>query len=622
MGPLRLLATSYTDISVKQRGCKMQKSRYSLIRGRNAASDSASGIDQSALASDPIPCDRVSQSEVGAPEPKGEAISDGSSGLVADSRILAAGTLVSRITGFGRVTTIAAVLGPTYFCNLYQASILIPNVIFTMLGGSLTAAILVPSLVKWIDGGDKLSVRRVASGYLGLTTAFLSVAVIFCVVCAPLLLRLVTAAVHDPQISQQQQHVGWPLLLMLLPQILLYGIAATGAAVQIAHGHFAVAGVAPALENLGVIAVLIASAMLFGFGTDLDTVTMPQLALLGLGSTAAVGIHAAVQWWGAYRLGVSLMPWAGWRDPDVKRIISILFRSSGYSALYNLPDIVAYVVAGRIPGGIIAFQVGQKLTSLPEALSAIPLSRAQLPRLARSFNENDAIAFHSILNRSLALARFITLPSGLLFIMISEPLARALAFGQMANPAGISIIAACIASLGLCVIGHAALAICTTASYARLNTTEPLKAITLRAGLSTIGMVLALGAFDGVALLWAIGFSYSAATLVSAGYLLWSFQGSVPAAPMHPIRQFITELLISVISIIPAVFTAALLKRFFEVDQYDASPAMAVVTATAAVAVSVIVYLAIQWMRGSSEFRSLFTGTRAVNLHDTSERRP
>ncbi len=39
--------------------------------------------------------------------------------LAAHSRTVALGTLVSRITGFGRVAALAAVLGPTYFGNLF-----------------------------------------------------------------------------------------------------------------------------------------------------------------------------------------------------------------------------------------------------------------------------------------------------------------------------------------------------------------------------------------------------------------------------------------------------------------------------------------------------------------------
>jgi peptidoglycan biosynthesis protein MviN/MurJ (putative lipid II flippase) len=80
------------------------------------------------------------------------------------------------------------------------------------------------------------------------------------------------------------------------------------------------------------------------------------------------------------------------------------------------------VVAGRIPGGVIAFQIGQAVSFLPVALSAAPLAAAQLPRLSRNFNEKNETAFRSTFRQSLALARFVALPTGVVFVMISETL--------------------------------------------------------------------------------------------------------------------------------------------------------------------------------------------------------
>ena len=533
-----------------------------------------------------------------------------SAGLVADSRKVAAWTLVSRITGFGRVATMAAVFGPTYFGNLYQASNYLPNFIVAVLGSSLVAAVLVPPLVKWIDIRDEISVRRVANGFLGVTTAVLSVVLILSVFGAPLLLTLLTAAVDDPQVRQHELQVGWPLLAMLLPQILLYSVAATGTAVQNAHGRFAIAAAAPALENLGTIAVLSASALLFGFGTDLDTVTTPQLVLLGMGSTAAVGMHAAVQWWGAHRLGVTLVPQAGWRDPEVRRLIWIAIRSSGYTTLYWLTTLGAAVVAGRIPGGVIAFQIGQNFSLLPVALSAYPLAAAQLPPLSRSFNERNEIAFHSLLSQGLDLARFVALPSGVLYVLMSETLARVVAFGQMADPAGVLMIAACIASLGPGVIGDAAVALWTSASYARRNSSIPFRAATVRAAVALTGMALALTAVDGIAILWMIGLSISAANLAAAGYFHRRLTRPLSATPLHRSRHLISELAASVISIVPGMFMANLLKRAVGNPYYDIGVALA------ALSISATFYFAIQWLRGSSELKSLFSGIRLPKKSD------
>ena len=54
-------------------------------------------------------------------------------------------------------------------------------------------------------------------------------------------MRLLTLGVTDPATAAGQRRVGWLLLVMFAPQILLYVVAGTGAAVMNAHGRFALA---------------------------------------------------------------------------------------------------------------------------------------------------------------------------------------------------------------------------------------------------------------------------------------------------------------------------------------------------------------------------------------------
>ena len=83
---------------------------------------------------------------------------------------VAAWTVVSRVTGLGRMVAIAVVLGPTYLGNTYQATSLVPNLVFEFLTGSLLASILVPSLVRHISQHGLARAEQVARGFLGIST--------------------------------------------------------------------------------------------------------------------------------------------------------------------------------------------------------------------------------------------------------------------------------------------------------------------------------------------------------------------------------------------------------------------------------------------------------------------
>ncbi|HYG86286.1 MAG TPA: lipid II flippase MurJ [Azospirillum sp.] len=536
----------------------------------------------------------------------------GSSTLVADSRTVAGWNLVSRITGFGRVAIMGAVFGPTYFGNIFQTSALLPSMIFALLGGSLVGAILVPPLVHWLDARDEAAFRRLANGFLGTTMLVLAVVAGLCLLLSPLLLTFATAAVDDPAVRTRQREIGVVLLAMLLPQILLYGVAAVGMAVQHAHGRFAVAAAAQVLENVSGIAVLLIAALVFGTGTALEQVTLPHLLLLGCGTTAAVGMNAILQWWGARMAGHSLVPRAGWRDVEIRRLMWIAFTSSGYTALYNLVTFAALVVAGRIPGGVIAAQIGLNFSFLPIALSAVPLASAQLPRLSRSFNAGDTAAFAATFRESIALTRFITLPAAFLLLAMSDPLAQAVAFGDLAGPAGVAMIAACIAGLGPGVVGEALISVSTSASYARRNGLAPLRAMALRAVVALLGMAIALGTMEGIGILFALGLSFSAGNLAAAAYIFRSVMPAMPAASGGHCRRPLGERVVGelMVSAVPIALGAALA---FWWQNEAGSHAQKIGVAVATIAVSGALYLGMQWMRRSHEL-TLFSEIIGIRL--------
>ena len=187
-----------------------------------------------------------------------------SSRLAGNSLTVAGWTAVSRVTGFGRVAATAAVLGPTYLGNIYQATNVVPNYLYSALTGPLFAALLVPPLVRHIDARDRHAEEALVGAFLGIAVlAFTAVAVLV-LAAGPLLLRLLTLGVDDPAAAAAQRKTGWLLLLMLLPQVVLYAIAFTAEAVMNAHGRFALAAAAPAVENSGSWQRLAAFAVLYG----------------------------------------------------------------------------------------------------------------------------------------------------------------------------------------------------------------------------------------------------------------------------------------------------------------------------------------------------------------------
>ncbi|HSH60323.1 MAG TPA: lipid II flippase MurJ [Acidimicrobiales bacterium] len=451
-------------------------------------------------------------------DPSGAPRSSSASRRIAGSSLSGAGwTTVSRLTGFGRAVTIAAVLGPSYFGNIFQATNLLPNLTYELLTGALFSSLLVPSLVKHIDAEDGRGAARVAGGFLGVALVAFSVVTVLVVAAGPFLLRVLSLGVEDAAVAEAQRRVGSVLIVLLMPQVLLYGVAATGAAVMNAHGRFALAAAAPAFENVGVIATMAVLVALFGTAPSLADVADPYLLVLGLGTTAAVGLHAGIQVWGARRCGVSLLPRAGWRDSEVRDVLRHAVPSLGYAGLNSVRVFVVLVVANRVPGGVVAFQLALNFFYLPVAVWARPVALAMLPQLSRL--RAVPRRFHDELVRGISLATLLVVPAAMAYAVLAVPLARAASFGQMSTPAGVALVAASLAALAPGVLGEAGFVLATQASYARDDARAPFRSMVIRTAIALSGAVIAFLFARGLVLLVALGAAISVSNLVSAWHL-------------------------------------------------------------------------------------------------------
>lgn len=436
-----------------------------------------------------------------------------------DSITVAAWTALSRATGVARVAAIGAVLGPTALGNTFQFTNSLPNLVYYgFLAGSLFSSLLVPALVHHVDRDDRFASERLAGGFFGVTLLALVALTPLAVLMGPLLLRLGSISGVSAHVSQAQERAGLWLVVMLIPQIFLYAVIATSTAIMNARYRFALAAAAPALENIGTVVVLVVAALLFHGRATVETVGTPELLVLGLGATGAVGIHAAVQWWGARRAGVTLIPRAGWRDREVVALIRRTLPALAQAGLYALQILAMLAIANRVVGGVVAFQIALNFYSLPIALAATPVAVALIPRLARLHLLAQSALFRDTLLRGFTLALFLTVPAVVGYLTLAFPLARAIAFGRLAAGQGVRLIALSLASLCVGAIGQTGFLIGTNASYARKDTRSPLESMILQAVTCLLLMSLAFLA-RGATVLVIIGLAYSASQLLSACHL-------------------------------------------------------------------------------------------------------
>jgi putative peptidoglycan lipid II flippase len=478
---------------------------------------------------------------------------DASSALVRNSLTGSAWTLISRVTGLARIVVIGAVLGATYLGNTYQAINSLPNLIYyQLLAGSLFVSLLVPPLVAHIRDGDLARADAFVRGFLGSLTALALAAVVVLVAAGPLILKLLSLGVPNGDAADAQRRVGFLFLVLFAPQVVLYVIAGTGAGVMNAFGRFALAAAAPTVENLGIILTLVLVSTMPRTSVDISTVSTGEVLLLGIGTTAAVALHAALQWFGARRHHISMYIRAGWRDPEIRMLLRRIRSVLGYTGLAAFQLFVTIIVANRVAGGLVAFQLALNFFYLPTAIVTWPIARALVPRLANFHQTGQMRAFRDEFYRAIGLASFVAIPVAVAYAFSASAIAHAVAFGHLATGVGTTYIAVSMIALSPAVIAEAWFTLGSHALYSQQNVAVPFRGMALRVTATVLLMIPALAA-HGERSLMVIGLAIAAGGYIGAAYVCRRVSAPLPPTDYPLIRSLVRTSVASAVMIIPAV---------------------------------------------------------------------
>ncbi len=443
-----------------------------------------------------------------------------------------------------RVVVIGAVLGPTYFANSFQAGYVVPSIVFMAIAGPVLAMVLVPGVVRAIGAGGLPRARELLGRVTGWLLA-VSVAVLaLLVILSPVVAWTLTFGIADPGIRARGLWLTTLLVLLVAPQLPLYMLLYLGMAIQQARGRFALAAAAPVVENIILTLTVILAGWYYGTGLEVTQVPVDLVVTLGLGSLTAVAVHAALQLYGAARVGLLPRPSMRWRqDPDAVVIIRRLVRSVGVAAWPGAAMYVLFALAGSVPGGVFVVQLSYAVFYALSYVSARAVSMAALPELAHAAHHQDGTMFGSAWRQGLSYAVIASLPLLVLLAMLSGPTANILANGELRHAALIGPLATCLIVVAVAQLVGGVHDISRQALFARLDDRIPRRASEVAFGVILIfaAASLLLPA-DGSRLAWLAG-AILAGELVAAGMVLTRLRRSIQPERFLDRRTLVAALL-------------------------------------------------------------------------------
>lgn len=436
-------------------------------------------------------------------------------GLRRDTAVVTLCTLVSRISGFGRVLATAAVLGSGLLGDVYQTANLLPNLLFELVAAGVLQAVLLPTFVEARRTGGRQFLGDAVQAANGVTLLALSGIAVLGMAMSPLLTRVMVAADPSASVAADKLDVMVPMVLVFVPQLVCYGLATVVSAALNARGRFVAAALAPAVNNVIVIAALLVfRSMRDGAPADLD-LTPGQFAVLAGGTTLGVLAYAltpaivlrsdGVRWWPRWRPG----------HPAV----SAMRASFGWATLSVVgtlaPTAVALALGNGAPGGVAVFVYAFAFYVLPHALVAVPIATTLAPRVADLWQLGDLVPLRRAIDASMRLMVPLLVLGGAGMVALAWPVATAAAFGQTASQ-GLAPIAHALAVFGPGLLGYGVAFVMTRVLFAIGDVRRAALLMIGSAGVGVAWMAVTATVLDRGERAAALAMGYGAAQTVAA----------------------------------------------------------------------------------------------------------
>jgi putative peptidoglycan lipid II flippase len=330
-----------------------------------------------------------------------------------NTALYAAATGASRVAGLAREIIAARYFGTSGRMSAFVIAFQVPNLFRALLADSALQGAFVPVFTELLEKGRRREAMALASNLISLFCLALGGLTVFLVAAAPVLMPLLTPGFPDGGLRD----LTVVLSQIMFPVVLLFALSGLIGGMLNSMGHFTVPALAPVAWNLVVIGVLVGAGP---FLSDDQEIYAYAIGVL----TAAV-VHFALPLPWLKGAGIALKPSFDWRDPNVRRVLSLMLPVTLTLGLFNfsllINSLIATLVSDQAPAAIDrAFRI----CVLPQGVFTVAIVTILFPTLSRYAARGAFDELRSTMATGVRLICLLTIPSAILLAVLAEPITR------------------------------------------------------------------------------------------------------------------------------------------------------------------------------------------------------
>ncbi len=421
--------------------------------------------------------------------------------------MVAAGILLSRISGLIRDSVFAHYFGNSDAADAFRAAFRIPNFLQNLFGEGVLSASFIPVYARLRAEGKHDEATRVAEAIGTILALATSIIVLLGVLTAPWLIDAIA-----PGFQGEKRELTIRLVRIFFPGVGLLVFSAWCLGILNSHRKFFLSYVAPVVSN----ATIIATFLIFG------SRAYDLVIVVAWGTVVGSALQFLVQLPVVLRL---LAPFPGAFHLKTQSVATVLKNFVPVFVSRGVVQISAYMdslIASFLPtGAVAALSYAQTLNLLPVSLFGMSVSAAELPAMSSALGSEEEIAaaLRKRIAGGLSQITFFVVPSAVAFLVLGDVVVATIYQSGIFTSADARYVWAVLAGSAVGLLASTSGRLYSSAFYALRNTRTPLNFAIIR-----VVLTIVLGLFAALVLPGMLGIERrwgTAGLTLSAGIAGW-----------------------------------------------------------------------------------------------------
>ena len=321
--------------------------------------------------------------------------------------IVALCSVAVKVVGMLKELVVAYSYGTSDAMDAYLIAYILPSFTVTIVTSSFDASVI-PAYIQERDQKSPEAAQELAGSILTLCIGFLLTMMVLLALCSPFILPFFGSGFDAEKMALTQK-----LFFLLLPVVILNGMAIIFSSILNAGENFALVAFSPLVISIATISAMIAFE--------------PNLGIhaLVLGTLAGFACQGLLLAWGLKRKNIKLRPrWAG-MTPPIRGVISQYVPILGGAMIMAGTYIVDQSMAAMLESGsVAALGYGNRIPAAILSIGAMGLGTAVLPFFSKMAANQDWEGIADTTKKYSLLILQISVPLTALIYFFSEPLVR------------------------------------------------------------------------------------------------------------------------------------------------------------------------------------------------------